>query len=286
MISLKEIATGNKPTWCPGCGDYGILNAVKIAIAKAGLNLEKTVLVSGIGCSSKLPQYVNTYAFEGIHGRVLPVATGIKLANNSLTVIGIAGDGDAYGIGTCHFIHGMRRNLDLTNIVHDNQIYGLTTGQTSPTSEKGFATKSTPGGVIEWPVNPIALALASGATFIARGFVLELEHLTNLIVKGIRHKGFALIDIFQPCVTFNYLNTYQYYKQRCYKLEDAPGYNPQDKTAAHHKSQEWGERIPIGVFYQEQKGTYEDELPEIKEKPLAEQSITDVNIDRLLDECY
>lgn len=285
MASLEELKTKYKPTWCPGCGNYGILNAVKAAISKATLEPHKTVITSGIGCSSKLPHYINTYGFEGLHGRALPVATGVKLANNSLNVIAAAGDGDGYGLGTGHFVHTLRRNIDMTYIVHDNQIYGLTTGQTSPTSEKGFLSKSTPQGAIEVPINPIALALASGGTFIARGFVLELEHLTNLIVQAIRHRGFALVDIFQPCVTWNHVNTYQYYKDRAYKLEEEAGYDPSDKQKAFQKSQEWGDKIPIGLFYKEQRPTYEDELPQMKDIPLANQHLQDIDIAKLMDEC-
>jgi len=245
---------------------------------------EETVIVSGIGCSSKMPHFVKTYAFESLHGRSLPVASAIKLANNSLRVIAVSGDGDGYGIGMGHLVHAMRRNFDINYIVTDNQVYGLTTGQTSPTSPKGFKTKSTPFGVIEIPVNPMALAIASGATYAARGFAGDIKHLSSLIAGGLAHKGFSLIDVLQPCVTFNQLGTYQYYQKNCYKLEGT-GHNPQDKVAAFTRSQEWGEKkIPIGLFYTEERPTYEDEIPHIQKKPLVKHGISNVNISKLLDE--
>lgn len=284
MAATLELKSEHNPSWCPGCGNYGILNGLKAAISQAGLEPHMTVLISGIGCSGKDPHFVKTYGFEGIHGRVLPVATAIRLANHKLKVIGCAGDGDAYGIGGNHFLHAMRRNIEITYLVHDNQIYGLTTGQTSPTSIKGFATKSTPFGAIEEPVNPISLAIAVGATFVARVFVGEFSHFKQVLVEALKHKGFALVDVFQPCVTFNYLNTYQWFSQRVYKLEDETGYNPTDRMNALARAQEWGERIPIGIFFRETKPTYEDQLPQIKEKPLVEQDILSIDISKTLQE--
>lgn len=267
MTELKDLQTREIPTWCPGCGDYGIQAAVKNAIVETGLAPCETVLVSGIGCGSKLPHYVKTYGFEGLHGRPLPVATGVKLANPSLTVIAAGGDGDGYGLGMGHLIHSMRRNIDITYIVQNNQIYGLTTGQTSPTSSKGVKTKSTPFGAIEAPVNPIELGLASGATYIARGYAGDLPHLTSLIVGALKHRGFALIDVFQPCVTFNKVNTYDFFASRVYRLEDdksftvaGPG-NEKTICEAVRRGRELGDRIPIGLFYREERATYEDEEP-------------------------
>lgn len=277
----EDYNTPQELVWCSGCGNYGILMAVKQAFAELNLEKHNTVVVSGIGCSDKYHQYLDTYGFESIHGRVLPVAMGIRLANHNLKVIGIGGDGDGYGIGMCHLIHAMRRNLDVTYLVCNNQIYGLTTGQTSPTSEKGFKTKSTPNGNIEIPVNPIALALSAGATFIARGFAGDVDHLKELIKQGINHKGFALIDIFQPCVTFNHKNTYEWFNQNLYKLEKE--YNPKDKNKAFSKANEI-EKLPIGVFYREDKPTYEDEVEQIKEKALVEQDITNIQVDDLMEE--
>ena len=263
------------------CGDFGILVALKQALVKAGRAPHEIVVASGIGCGSKLPHFIKTYGFEGLHGRVLPAASAIKMANHSLTVVAVGGDGDGYGIGMGHFIHTCRRNIDFTYITHDNQIYGLTTGQTSPTSEKGFKTKSTPEGVLEEPVNPIALAISAGATFVARGFSGNLPHLADMFYQGIMHRGFALIDVMQPCVTFNKLNTYEYFTKRCYKLDEK--YDPTDKMGALAKAQEWGAGIPIGVFYREEKPTYEDGTPQLAAGPLVKQALAR-NISALLSE--
>ena len=284
MVTPLELKTRVKIQWCPGCGNFGILTALKSAISEVGLEKHNTVIVSGIGCSGKTPQYIDTYGFEGIHGRILPVATGIKLSNHQLTVIGTGGDGDGYGIGMGHFMHALRRNIDMTYIVHDNQIYGLTKGQYSPTSDKGFSTKSAPAGAIEEPVNPMVLAIAGGATFVSRGFVGELDHLKKIIIQAIKHRGFALVDILQPCVSFNYKNTYKWYKERTYKLEDLKDYNPEDKIQAYVKAHEWGDKIPIGVLYKETRSTYEDFLPQIKDIPLVEQKIDNMDITSVMRE--
>ncbi len=283
MVELADLKTVGQPNWCPGCGNFAIWHALKSAIVELRLEPHNVVIFSGIGCSSKMPHWVNTYGFHGIHGRPLPIATGARLANNNLTVIAVGGDGDGYGIGIGHFIHSMRRNLNITYIVTNNQVYGLTTGQTSPTSDKGFTTKSTPTGVIEMPINPIALAIASEATYISRGFSKEMKHLTKLIVDGVRHEGFALIDVLQPCVTFNRKNTYEWFSKRVYKLEET-GYDVTNKQAAFLKSLEWNGRIPIGLFYREIRPTYEDELPQIAEAPLVRQRIEEINITALMDE--
>jgi len=283
MVELADLKTVGQPNWCPGCGNFPIWHALKMAIVELNLEPHNVVIFSGIGCSSKMPHWINTYGFHGLHGRPLPIATGARLANNSLTVIVVGGDGDGYGIGVGHFIHAMRRNLDITYIVTNNQVYGLTTGQTSPTSDKGFTTKSTPTGVIEMPINPIALAIASGATYISRGFSKEMKHLTKLIVDGVRHEGFALVDVLQPCVTFNRKNTYEWFSERVYKLEETD-HDVTDKQAAFMKSLEWNNRIPIGLFYKEIRPTYEDELPQIAETPLVKQRIEDIDIKSLMDE--
>lgn len=269
MTELKDLQTRENPNWCPGCGDYGILTAVKSAIVELGLDPANVVITSGIGCGSKLPHWTKCYGFEGLHGRPLPLATGVKLANPKLTVIAVGGDGDGYGLGMGHFIHTMRRNLNITYIVQDNQIYGLTTGQTSPTSEKGVKTKSTPDGAIELPVNPIELALASGATYIARGYAGDLSHLTSLIAGAIQHRGFALVDTLQPCVTFNKVNTYDFFGSRIYRLEDDKNFEVAGPSAdgrfekgvceAVNRGREWGDKIPIGLFYKEERSTYGDE---------------------------
>src|SRR5499426_1805466 len=217
-----------EPDWCPGCGDFGVLRALEIAAGKLGIYPKDLMVVSGIGCSSNLPGFVHTYGVHSLHGRAVAVASGIKLANHKLNVVITGGDGDGYGIGIGHFIHAMRRNLDLTYIVMNNQIYGLTTGQASPTTMKEMRTKSTPLGNVELPINPVALALVSGATYVARGFSGEPEHMASLIAGGIAHHGFSLIDVFSPCVTYNKLNTYPWFKERVYKLEDDSNYDPSD----------------------------------------------------------
>jgi 2-oxoglutarate/2-oxoacid ferredoxin oxidoreductase subunit beta len=238
------------PDWCPGCGDFGVLAAVQKAMVELQIPNHSVVTISGIGCSSNFPGYMNTYGMHTLHGRALAVATGLKLANHELTVLVTGGDGDGFGIGGNHFVHSMRRNVDLLYIVMDNQIYGLTTGQTSPTSRIGMKTKSMPFGNIEAPVNPISLALAAGATFVARGYSGEQKHLTELIKQGMEHQGFSFLDVFSPCVTYNHDNTYQWFRPRVKKLEDDSTYDPADWTAAMEKSVLWGDEIPIGKFFE------------------------------------
>src|SRR5712692_8699576 len=249
-LTLQDMKGKVDPDWCPGCGDFGVLAALQKALVALQIQPHNVLTISGIGCSSNLPGYIGTYGMHTLHGRALAVATGAKLGNHELTVVVTGGDGDGFGIGGNHFIHTMRRNVDLLYIAMDNQIYGLTTGQTSPTSRLGMKTKSMPFGNIEGPLNPIALALAAGATFVARGFSGEQKHLTDLIKQGIQHKGFAFIDVFSPCVTYNHDNTYPWFKQRVKKLEDEPEYDPANWSAAIQKSQIWGEEIPIGKFFQ------------------------------------
>lgn len=247
------------PDWCPGCGDYGVLKALQKALGFLSIQPHEVVVVSGIGCSSNLPGFIKAYGFHGVHGRALPVAEGIKFANRKLKVVVTGGDGDGYGIGLSHFIHAARRNTDLTYIVMDNQIYGLTTGQTSPTSLLGVRTKSTPYGNLEVPVNPLMLAIASGATYVARGFSGDPNHLAMLVANGIQHHGFALIDVFSPCVTYNKVNTYAWFRERVYRLEDTD-HDPANLEQAMEKALEFGDRIPIGLFYRvENKMVYEDE---------------------------
>jgi 2-oxoglutarate ferredoxin oxidoreductase subunit beta len=247
-LTIKDLKGHTDPDWCPGCGDFGVLHALKQAIVELGLQPSEVLTISGIGCSSNLPGYINTYGMHTLHGRALAVATGAQLANHTLKVIVTGGDGDGYGIGGNHFLHTMRRNVDLTYIVMDNQVYGLTTGQVSPTSIKGMKTKSTPFGSVENQVNPIPLAIVGGATYVARGFTGQVRHLTELIKGGIQHKGFSLIDTFSPCVTFNRDNTHEFFKQRTQKLEDQ-AHDPTDFASAMERGYEWGDRIPIGLFW-------------------------------------
>lgn len=236
------------PDWCPGCGDFSVLSALQTALFELGLKPHQVLVISGIGCSSNLPGFINTYGMHTLHGRALAVGTGAKLGNHELKVICTGGDGDGFGIGGNHFMHTMRRNVDLTYIVMDNQIYGLTTGQTSPTSRKGMKTKSTPFGNVENPINPIPLAIVGGATYVARGFSGKQKHLVELLKGAITHKGFALVDVFSPCVTYNKDNTYQFFNPRVKILEEQ-GYDPSDPAKAMARGYEWGEEIPIGLFY-------------------------------------
>jgi len=248
-VTMADLKGRVDPDWCPGCGDFGVLAAVEKALVELQIPNHKVVTISGIGCSSNFPGFINTYGMHTLHGRALAVATGVKLANHDLTVLVTGGDGDGFGIGGNHFLHTMRRNVDLLYIVMDNQIYGLTTGQTSPTSRVGMKTKSMPFGNIEAPVNPISLALVAGATFVARGFSGEQKHLTELIKQGIKHKGFSFLDVFSPCVTYNHDNTYQWFRQRVKKLEDVT-HDPADWVAAMQKSLIWGDEVPIGKFFE------------------------------------
>jgi len=251
--------------------------AFKKALIELDLEREEAVLVSGIGCHGKMVNYVNINGFHGIHGRVLPLAAGIKLANPNLTVVGFAGDADQYNEGWGHFAHAVRRNIDMTLIVHDNMVLGLTTGQATSTSQPGFKSKSTPFGVIPPMLNPLAHALVSNGTFVARGFSGDMLHLKGLIVEAIKHRGFAFIDVFQPCVTFNYLNTYDWFRQRVYKLEKED-HNVTDRKKALEKSFEWGDRIPIGIFYNKERPTYHDNLPHVKDLPLTKLPTENVDI--------
>jgi 2-oxoglutarate/2-oxoacid ferredoxin oxidoreductase subunit beta len=247
-LPVKEFKGKADPDWCPGCGDFGVLNALKIALSELGLQPHEVLTISGIGCSSNLPGYINTYGMHTLHGRALAVATGAQLANHKLKVVVTGGDGDGFGIGGNHFLHVMRRNVDLAYLVMDNQIYGLTTGQVSPTSRLGMKTKSTPFGSVENPVNPIPMAIVCGATYVARGFSGQQKHLVALIKGAIQHRGFAFVDVFSPCVTYNHENTHEFFKQRTAKLEEM-GHDPTDLQAAMEKGRQWGETIPIGLFY-------------------------------------
>jgi len=275
------------PDWCPGCGDFSVLSALQAALYELGLKPHQVVVVSGIGCSSNLPGFINTYGMHTLHGRGLAVATGVKLANHELTVIATGGDGDGFGIGGNHFTHTMRRNVDLTYIVMDNQIYGLTTGQTSPTSRKGMKTKSTPFGNVENPINPIPAAIVGGATYVARGFSGKQKHLVELIKGAIQHKGFAFVDVFSPCVTYNKDNTYQFFNPRVKPLEEA-GHDTSDFAKAMEKGYQWGEEIPIGLFWKRTDlPSLEEQEPVLEEGgPLAHRNIavTDEQAQALIKE--
>jgi 2-oxoglutarate/2-oxoacid ferredoxin oxidoreductase subunit beta len=285
MAVTMEDYNGLIPAWCPGCGNFGILTAVKKALVELNLEPHQVLLVSGIGQAGKLPHYLKGNVFNSLHGRPVPPAVGAKLAYKELTVIAISGDGDGYGEGGNHFIHAARRNHDITYLVHNNQIYGLTKGQTSPTSDIGFVTKTTPQGAPP-PINPIMLAIAAGATFVARAFAGDIDYLSLIIKQGLTHRGFTLIDILQPCVSFNHKNTYQWYRERVYKMEGEKDYNPSDKFAAFKKAQEWGDRIPIGIFYRENKPVYESEFPALEKSTLVSQPIEPLKAEKLLAEFF
>ena len=270
QLTAKDFKGPVDPDWCPGCGDFGVLNTLQRACAELELRPHEILTVSGIGCSSNFPAYFNAYGMHTLHGRSLAVATGAKLGNHELNVIVTTGDGDGYGIGGNHFMHTARRNVDLAWIVMNNQIYGLTTGQASPTSTHGMKTKSTPFGSVEPPVNPLTAAIMGGATFVARGYSGDIRHLTDLTKKAIQHKGFALIDVFSPCVTFNRDNDHPFFKERVKRLEDE-GHDTSDWKAACEKAMVWGDTIYTGLFFQvEGAASLGDQEPVLREGgPLA-----------------
>ncbi len=264
--STKDFKGRVEPDWCPGCGDFGVLNALQRAVFELGLLPHQLLVVSGIGCSSNLPGYINANGMHTLHGRSLPFATGAKLGNHELTVIATGGDGDGYGIGGNHLMHTARRNIDLTYIVMDNQIYGLTTGQISPTSRPGMKTKSTPTGSIEWPINPLTSAIMNGATYVARGFSGDPKQLTDLMKGGIKHKGFALIDVFSPCVTFNHDNDYPFFKERVKKLDDV-GHDSSDWKSACERAMEWGDTLYTGLFFKSDRPSLDSLEPVLQNAP-------------------
>ena len=281
MFTIQDYKSKIKPVFCPGCGDYGVLSAITKAFADLQLDPDNTVIVSGIGCSSSMPHDFKCYGIHGIHGRALPIAEGVKLANSELNVVVVGGDGDGYGIGLQHLIHAARRNMNITYIIMDNEIYGLTTGQASPTSSFGQKTKSTPFGVIEKPINPMSLLIASGASYVARGFSGDPSHLAELIKNGINHKGFSVIDIESPCVSFNKLNTFEWARRVVYKIED---HDPKDLSKAMEKAFEFElnpDKLSIGLLYESDRKTYEELEVELKgNKVLAKQDM--LNVDDIL----
>ena len=283
MVTITDYE-GDATAWCPGCGNFQILRAMKEALVALELEPHQVLFVSGIGQAAKLPQYLKCNFFNGLHGRSLPVATGAKIANHELTVLIVGGDGDGYGEGGNHLIHGIRRNLDITYLVHNNQIYGLTKGQASPTSERGFITKTSPDGVILEPLNPLALAMSLGATFVARGFTGRLSHLTKLIIEGIQHRGFALIDVLQLCVSFNHVNTYAWYTQRVYDVDEDSHYDSGNPLMAFKKALEWGDRIPIGILYKSTRKTYEEQISALQSGPLISQPHDIMKVEKMFKE--
>lgn len=262
MKLTKDQYEGQKPAWCPGCGNYPILETLKEALLELEIPPHRITIVSGIGQAGKLPHYLKCNTFNGLHGRTLPVATGIKLVNPEMIVIAVAGDGDCYGEGGNHLLHAIRRNINIKLFVHNNQIYGLTKGQASPTSSEGLVSKTHPFGILSEPLNPVALAVALNCSFVARGYAGEKEHLKKLMKEAIIHKGFSLLDILQPCVTFNKINTYRWYSERIKFIEGQ--HNLEDRIKAFELSLKWGNEIPIGIFYKNTRPTMEEKIPILK----------------------
>ena len=283
MVTL-ETYRGHIPAWCPGCGNFAILKAFKDMLVELQLEPHQITVVSGIGQAAKLPHYTRCNTFNGLHGRALPVATGIRLANHAMPVIVTTGDGDCYGEGGNHLLAAIRRNINVKLFVHNNQIYGLTKGQPSPTTSEGTKAKNVPSGVISEQFNPMALAVALDCGFAARAFAADTEHLKGLMKEAMNHQGFALIDILQPCVTFNKVNTYDWYRERVYHIE--PEYNPEDRLAAFSKSLEWGDRIPIGVICRNSRPAFEERVPMIAAGPLVHQDFDPSRIDETLKDFY
>jgi 2-oxoglutarate ferredoxin oxidoreductase subunit beta len=282
-LSVDDYTSSVEIAWCPGCGNFGILKAMKQALVELNLSPSQILIVSGIGQAGKFPHYLKCNTLNGLHGRSLPAAAGAKIANSELTIIAEGGDGDGYGEGGNHLIAALNRNLKITYLVHNNQVYALTKGQASPTSDRGFITKTTPSGAGE-PLNPIALAIALNASFVARSYSGDTDHLVKMIKMAVQHKGFALLDIFQPCVTFNHVNTYQFYQNHLYKLEDDLEYDPSNRIEAFRKSLEWGEKIPIGLFYSNQRPVFEEGQPALRGLPLVRQKLDPLQVERLLEE--
>jgi len=265
MTDVKCFHSSDPSAWCPGCGNHALLAALKEALAQLDKHPHEVLVCSGIGQAAKTPHYINANGFNGLHGRSLPPALGAKIANKDLTVIVNTGDGDSYGEGGNHFIHNMRRNLDIAHFVHDNMIYGLTKGQASPTTQMKHKTEIQTEGVTLDPIKPLALAITMGATFVARGFVGEKEQLIELMKAAITHPGYALLDIFQPCVVFNKTNSFKWYKENTYTLPE--DYDSSDKQQALQKAFEWEDGIPLGILYQEKKPTYTEQREVLREGP-------------------
>jgi 2-oxoglutarate ferredoxin oxidoreductase subunit beta len=289
MANVNVFDVSEKPQWCPGCGDYSILGSFKAAITELNIDPHRLVVVTGIGCGSKIAHYVRAYGFEGLHGRILPLAEGIKAANPKLTVIGIGGDGDGFSEGGNHFVHAPRKNLNYTYMVQDNHIYALTTGQTSPTTPKNLPNKTSPTEQLYEEYKPVAAALVNGVTFVASCFAGNMKHTTEMMKKAIQHKGFSFLLIYQPCVTWNNVNTYQWYMQKCYDLQKE-GHDASNFDAAMAKALEpyrnGFERLPTGVFYESKARKPLDELHPVLAKGIvpAEKDISNVDVSKLLKE--
>lgn len=280
-VTMEDYRAASDIAWCPGCGNFGILRAMRTALTDLQLEPQQVLMVSGIGQAGKFPHYTRCNVLNELHGRPIPAATGAKLANPELTVIAVSGDGDAYGEGGNHFVHAMNRNARLLYMVHVNQVYALTKGQASPSTDLGFTTRMNPQGA--WvALRTMALAVACDCSLVMRGFAGDVEHLAELIKIGVRHSGFALLEVLQPCVTFNKKNTYEWYKQRVYKLDEA-GYDPTDRTTAFNKALEWGARIPIGVIYRHERPLFEEYMGVLGKPPLVKEDIDPTKFEKLMD---
>jgi 2-oxoglutarate/2-oxoacid ferredoxin oxidoreductase subunit beta len=286
QLTIADYKTSEGSWWCPGCGDFGVLAALQRALLDLEVAPEKVAIVAGIGCSGKIGNYINSYNLHVTHGRTMPAALGLKLGNRELTVIAAGGDGDGFAIGMGHFIHAIRRNPNITYLVMDNQIYGLTKGQSSPTSAEGFLTRSTPEGTIEHPVRPLQLAIAAGATFVAQGFSSNQKQLVELIKAGIRHRGFSLLNTVSPCVTFNKVNTYDWYKQSLLNLDTVPDYDPSDRGKAMAMLMERDEMVNGLVYEAADSRSFEDKLIGFRSEGLANQDWTldPAMFDKILDD--
>lgn len=281
MVTIEDYGR-YETAWCPGCGNFPILRAVKQALVASGLRPPQVLFVSGIGQAAKTPHYLNANVFNGLHGRSLPVATGAKLANPELTVIVESGDGCNYGEGGNHFLAAIRRNVDVTLIAHNNQVYGLTKGQASPTSDLGFVTRAQPQGVASDPFDPVAVAVVMRAGFVARGFSGMPDHLSDLIRQAIAHRGFSLVDVLQPCVSFNRVNTFAWYRERCYELP--PEHDPTDWEAAMRLAREFGQRIPLGVIYRNDRPAFHQRLPVLSQGPLVGRDVDQEMVAQVMEE--
>ena len=281
MVTIDDYGD-YQTAWCPGCGNFPILEAVKKALAASKLEPHQVLLVSGIGQAAKAPHYINANIFNGLHGRALPVATGAKLAYPELTVVVESGDGCVYAEGGNHFLAAIRRNVDLTLLVHNNQVYGLTKGQASPTSEGDFVTKAQPQGMTSYPFNAVAVAVTMQASFVARGFSGLGDHLAELIRLAIAHRGLSLVEVLQPCVSFNKLNTYAWYKKRCQILP--PEYDPTNFESALRVAFEWGEKIPLGLIYRNERTVFEDRFSALDRGPLVGQGVDLEKLTEIMEE--
>ena len=286
MVTFKDFRNTIKPIWCPGCGNVSVQASIQRAAANLEIEPHELAVVSGIGCSGRLSGYINAYGLHGIHGRALPIAQGLKLANRDLNVIATGGDGDGFAIGIGHNVHSIRRNIDVTYVVMDNQIYGLTKGQTSPRSAAGFITKSTPGGAIEPSLKPLEVALSSGATFVAQGFSTDLKELTAMIEEGMKHKGFSFINVFSPCVTYNKVNTYDWFKEHLTKLSDIEGYDASNREQAMQTVMKH-EGLVTGIIYQDtETPSYQEKLQGYSETALTYENLElgEEKLDELMKE--